>query len=49
MKPNNAVKYLWLQAQTVKQNLKQNVQTQDDDDMQALFVLYGALPLYGLR
>ena len=34
MKPNKAGKNMWLRAQMVNQNLKQNSQTQDADGMQ---------------
>ena len=34
MKPNNTGEDMWLWAQTVNQNLKQNQQTQDADAAQ---------------
>ena len=37
MKPSNAGTGMWLWAQTANQNLKQNVQIQDADVMQAFF------------
>ena len=37
MKPNDAGKVMWLQAQTANQKLKQNVQTQDADIMPVIF------------
>ena len=35
MKPNNAGKDMWLRDKTANQKLKQNVQTQDADPLQA--------------
>ena len=41
MKPNKAGKNMWLRAQIVNQNLKQNAQTEDADGMQTFFcVIY---------
>ena len=37
VKPNKAGKNMWLRARIANQNLKQNVQTQDADGMQAFF------------
>ena len=31
---------MWLRAQTVNQELKQNAETQDAEDMQAFSILY---------
>ena len=40
MKPNNAGKPMWLQAQTINEKLKQDAQTTGDvDSMQAISVL----------
>ena len=39
MRPNNASKAMWLWAETANEKLKQDVQTQDADDMQAIPVL----------
>ena len=40
MKPKNAGKDMWLRAQTVYQKLKQKVQLQDADSIDAFSVLY---------
>ena len=40
MKPNNAVKNIWLWAQTLNQNFKENSQTQDPYGRQDFSVLY---------
>ena len=40
MKQNNAGQDMGRQAQTANQKFKQNAQTQDADDMQAMSVFY---------
>ena len=40
MRPNNAGRDMWLEAQTTNQNVKHNPQTQDADVIWELFVLY---------
>ena len=40
IKPNDADKNLWLQAQTLNQKLKENAQTHEADGRQAFFLSY---------
>ena len=40
MKPNSARKAMWLRAETANEKLKQDLQTQEVDNMRAMFVVY---------